>query len=225
MVFSTNKEKGNSGLVTAIAYYGLKGYTVSIPLNDTQDYDIIVDNGQKLLKIQVKATSQRTPQGYTTFNVASTGGTKGEVYKTIKDTDIDYVFVVTELQELYEIPISEIQTTKSFNLGPDRQIFRVDNIETEYILKKSENFKQQKFCIQCGSPIGDRNNTGLCIKCANKHRQVTERPSKEQLLLEIKSLGFSATGRKYNVSDNAIRKWCDAYGLPRTIKEIKQYNI
>ena len=33
MVFTTNKEKGNSGLVAAIAYYGFRGYTISLPLN------------------------------------------------------------------------------------------------------------------------------------------------------------------------------------------------
>ena len=37
------------------------------------------------------------------------------------------------------------------------------------------------------------------------------RPSYEQLQNEIKSLGYSATGRKYNVSDNAIRKWIKFY--------------
>ena len=39
----TNKEKGNTSLGVAIAYYSSNGYTVSIPLNDTQDYDLIVD--------------------------------------------------------------------------------------------------------------------------------------------------------------------------------------
>lgn len=43
MNFNTNKEKGNSSLGIAIAYYASNGYTVSIPLNDTQDYDLIVD--------------------------------------------------------------------------------------------------------------------------------------------------------------------------------------
>lgn len=225
MIFSTNKEKGNSGLVMAIAYYGLKGYTISIPLNDTQDYDLIVDNGQKLLKIQVKATGQRTPQGYTTFNVSSLGGTKGQVYKTIKNTNIDYVFVVTELQELYEIPISEITTEKTFNLGPDRQHFRVDNIETQYLTKIKTQEKITKICNECGAVLGDRNTSGLCPTCAMKKRQTIERPPREQLLQEIKELGFVGTGKKYNVTDNAIRKWCDAYKLPRTKKEIMDYNI
>lgn len=35
MNFKTNKEKGNTSLGIAIAYYASNGYTVSIPLNDT----------------------------------------------------------------------------------------------------------------------------------------------------------------------------------------------
>ena len=57
MKFNSNKEKGNTGLGIAIAYYSANGYTVSIPLNDTQDYDFIVDKDNILKKIQVKATS------------------------------------------------------------------------------------------------------------------------------------------------------------------------
>lgn len=34
-----------------------------------------------------------------------------------------------------------------------------------------------------------------------------ERPPYDVLLTEIEELGYSATGRKYGVSDNAIRKW------------------
>ena len=37
MLFETNKQKGNTGLGMAIAYFSTNGYTVSIPLNDTQD--------------------------------------------------------------------------------------------------------------------------------------------------------------------------------------------
>lgn len=60
MIFKTNKEKGNSGLGIAIAYYSSKGYTVAIPLNDTQDYDLVVDKDEKLYKVQVKATACKT---------------------------------------------------------------------------------------------------------------------------------------------------------------------
>lgn len=38
-------------------------------------------------------------------------------------------------------------------------------------------------------------------------RKVKDRPCKETLILEIKEMGYVKVGRKYNVSDNAIRKW------------------
>jgi hypothetical protein len=42
-------------------------------------------------------------------------------------------------------------------------------------------------------------------------RRVDPRPSHDQLLVETQELGFLGTGRKYGVSDNAIRKWIRAY--------------
>lgn len=222
MLFETNKQKGNSGLAAAIGYYGLQGYTISIPLNDTQDYDLIVDNGQKLLKVQVKATGQRTPQGYSTVSLKSCGGTKGTTYKTIVETDIDLLFIFTELQEIYEIPIKDIVATSTLNLGPERQKYRKDTINTEYV--KKDIVKKEYFCKKCNTKISK--NYQLCNNCAAKNRRVVDnRPTKEELLNELKNSNFSAVGRKYNVSDNAIRKWCDSYGLPRTIKEIKLFVI
>lgn len=68
MNFKTNKEKGNSGLGMAIAYFTTNGYTVSIPLNDTQDYDLVVEKGGVLKSVQVKATGCKTSRG--NFQVA-----------------------------------------------------------------------------------------------------------------------------------------------------------
>jgi hypothetical protein len=44
-------------------------------------------------------------------------------------------------------------------------------------------------------------------------RKVIDRPDYETLKLEINNMGYSATGRKYGVSDNAIRKWIKHYEL------------
>ena len=60
MKFFSNKEKGNSGLGMAIAYFSTNGYVVSIPLNDTQDYDLVIEKDGKLDKVQVKATGCKT---------------------------------------------------------------------------------------------------------------------------------------------------------------------
>ena len=40
-----------------------------------------------------------------------------------------------------------------------------------------------------------------------KSRQLIERPAYDVLTNDIETLGYSGTGRKYGVSDNAIRKW------------------
>ena len=116
MIFKSNKEKGNAGLGIAIAYYSTNGYTVSIPLNYTQDYDLIVDKNNVLKKVQVKATSCKTK--YNKYQVAlkSCGGTKGETYKTIIDTKIDEVFIVTDTMEMFIIPIEEIKNKTTLNL-------------------------------------------------------------------------------------------------------------
>ena len=52
-------------------------------------------------------------------------------------------------------------------------------------------------------------------KPTNIHREYwqrkVERPDYKTLCMDIKNMGFSATGRKYGVSDNAIRKWLGFY--------------
>lgn len=64
--------------------------------------------------------------------------------------------------------------------------------------------REQSYCA-CGNKVSKH---GLkCIKCESLIRRKADRPPKEQLLEEIKELGYCGTGRKYNVSDNAIRKW------------------
>ena len=125
MKFNFNKEKGNTGLGIAIAYYSANGYTVSIPLNDTQDYDFIVDKDNILKKIQVKATSCKTK--YNKYQVAlkSCGGTKGGTYKTVVDTNIDEVFIVTDSLELFRIPIEVIKNKATLNLCEKYEKYKI----------------------------------------------------------------------------------------------------
>jgi hypothetical protein len=47
-------------------------------------------------------------------------------------------------------------------------------------------------------------------------RRKVERPSYEQLRADLEASNFSAVGRKYGVSDNAVRKWLRWYERERT---------
>lgn len=60
MQLLTNKDKGRAGMALAIAYFGANGYTVSIPLNDTQWYDLIVEKDGKLKQFSVNLRQVKT---------------------------------------------------------------------------------------------------------------------------------------------------------------------
>ena len=69
-------------------------------------------------------------------------------------------------------------------------------------------------CSDCDSPC--QKTSKRCKSCAGKHRNkdTTKRPTKEQLIEDKSSLRyFAAIGRKYEVSDNAVRKWFKHYSL------------
>lgn len=126
MKFKTNKEKGNTSLGIAIAYYASNGYTVSIPLNDTQDYDLIVDKDNLIKRVQVKSTGCKTKYGNYQVALKSCGGTKGETYKTVIDTSIDELFIVTEDIGLYILPIEELKNKSTLNICNKYEKYRVN---------------------------------------------------------------------------------------------------
>lgn len=64
--------------------------------------------------------------------------------------------------------------------------------------------KLPNYC-ECGSVI--KNRSKLCLDCYAKSMRKVIRPEYVELTNSIKLIGYAATGRKYGVSDNAIRKW------------------
>ena len=69
--------------------------------------------------------------------------------------------------------------------------------------------KQSNKCIDCTATITRK--ATRCVKCYRISQRRCTRPPKEILQQEIKTLGYCGTGRKYGVSDNAIRKWLKSY--------------
>ena len=82
--------------------------------------------------------------------------------------------------------------------------------------------RKRHFCLNCKKEIECRST--LCNSCYKKeldNARGCSIPSKEQLLKDIKTMSFVSIGQKYNVSDNAIRKWCKKYNLPYRKTDIK----
>lgn len=79
------------------------------------------------------------------------------------------------------------------------------------------------YCIDCGKTISKK--ATRCLECANKSRASinVNQISREELKQLIRIMPFTQIGNKFGVSDNAVRKWCDKYNLPRKSREIKNF--
>ena len=107
------KQIGRIGLSMAINYFTLQGYTVSLPMNDTQWYDIVIEKDGKFKTVQCKAT--QTEENIIDFR--STGGTNGKVYDNLLNhSELDYLFCVNKNLDMWLIPIKDITTTRQITL-------------------------------------------------------------------------------------------------------------
>ena len=85
----------------------------------------------------------------------------------------------------------------------------------------TEKKKQKKNgkCIDCKTSIYKR--AKRCIVCHKKYiKSKSKKPEVDELLKNIKSIGYLQTGKMYSVSDNTVRKWVLSYGVnPKDIKK------
>lgn len=112
----------------AIAYYSRLGYTISIPLTDSQDYDLVIDTGTDILKVQVKTSAQYSDHGIPVVNLRTNGGNRsgsGKT-KTFDQNSSDLLFVLLDNGSCYSIPTKNITSKTSVNLGEKYLPYKVE---------------------------------------------------------------------------------------------------
>ena len=133
------------------------------------------------------------------------------------------------LEQLYnDIQNSEMlfdEIAEKYDLSR-RTITRINQGHThfskdkDYPLRKRPEVQSSQYCLDCGVRI--TNGASRCKNCHDKHQRVVDRPTREELKILIRNFTFVALGKRYGVSDNAIRKWCKQYNLPHKTSEIKK---
>lgn len=107
-------------------------------------------------------------------------------------------------------------TAKEINLKGDEVIDRLISFIGNNVIFENcgIEFSKSRRQIELESLNLEREkNNGLTDKIIQSYisQRKVKRPPHEQLKQEIKELGYLGTGRKYGVSDNAIRKWIKTY--------------
>lgn len=110
--------QGNVGLGKAIEYFTSKAIPVSIPLNDTQKYDLVVDISDKLYRVSVKTATHIDENGSYNVYLKNSGGAspKGKT-RLFDNKSCDYIFILTGNNETYLIPSSVITAKSGIVLG------------------------------------------------------------------------------------------------------------
>ena len=240
---------GNVNELKCISRFMELGYECSIPYGNGAKYDFIADVDGKLIKIQCKSCSHPRKNGIIDENaiqistIAQTTNAQKTTRHTYNKDQIDF-FATSYKDKIYIIPAEECSTSKTlrfqspqnnnqaYNKAEDYEIEKRFSQSNDLIQSKKEYDERinnisieekQFFCKQCGTKISD-SKTGLCSKCYALTTRKCKRPSREELKNMIRILPFTKIGEKFNVSDNAVRKWCDAEKLPRKSSEIRSYS-
>ena len=89
-------------------------------------------------------------------------------------------------------------------------------------IRTEQRLTKKYYCIDCGKEIS--RNATRCVECVNKKRIENTPITREDLKQKIRIQPFTTIANEYHVSDNAVRKWCDKYNLPRRKQDIAKYS-
>ena len=100
-------------------------------------------------------------------------------------------------------------------------IYKVNDVWISNMKSLKISNSRKCICPVCQKNYKDTNAT-MCLSCYSQEKSKSI-PNKEVLLNLILKYPLTKIGKIFNVSDNAIRKWCKKYDLPFKSEDVKQY--
>lgn len=202
-------EQYDKPLYRAFRKYGLSNFI----------FEILEECKSSELGVKEKYWIKELKTAYEEFGYNSTLGGEGGTFQKLNPSTLNEIFLLLIEGELNNKEIGLLfnvtdQMVSDINCG--RSWY---NSNYNYPIRSYK--KIDNLCIDCGKKITKDVNVKRCLECSSKAQRKVERPDAETLIKEIKESSMVAVGKKYGVSDNAIRKWLLAYGLPTSSKEIK----
>ena len=134
MLMLTTKERGDLAVASAINFFMGSGYEVCLPIGDKKDYDIVVEKGGELFKVQIKYAGLYPSKNDNSCRVGLriTGGNQSySTAKKYKDDSFDYLFVYTAKNERYFIPWKDITARNEIHIEHTKyQMYNVSSAQS-----------------------------------------------------------------------------------------------
>jgi bifunctional DNA-binding transcriptional regulator/antitoxin component of YhaV-PrlF toxin-antitoxin module len=117
------RQQGDLGEISAIDWMTRLGGLVLLPVGHSPDFDLVAEVADRLLRVQVKTSTQeiQTPNGHIRYPVSlvTNGGNQSwsGVSKFIDPTRIDYLFVLTACGRRWFIPATDLGGKTAIQLG------------------------------------------------------------------------------------------------------------
>jgi hypothetical protein len=97
--------QGNIGMGMCIAYLTRMGYIVSVPITDTQPYDLVFDSNGILFKVQVKTSGRLAHSGNYMVKINTTSYNYSKKFNSLSS---DFLYVLCANGDQYLIPTGNI---------------------------------------------------------------------------------------------------------------------
>ena len=103
------KEKGDIAAAQAISYFMTNGYEVCLPIGDKRPYDLVIEIGGVLQRVQIKYAGWYNGDKKYKAALRTMGGNQSNhTIKKYGDDDFDLLFVYVENGRKFLIPWKEL---------------------------------------------------------------------------------------------------------------------
>ena len=111
-VFNIQQQKGILTEIQCIEKFIELGFSVSIPYGNANRYDLLVDTGNKIFRVQCKSANLNENGSYTVSTVTSVATMATQYKKFYDSSQIDLMVTIIENQMVF-IPVSFIEKSTS----------------------------------------------------------------------------------------------------------------
>lgn len=240
------KQIGDLGQNCVIGHLAKYGLGIAYPLSDNYPFDFIIIAGCKLFRTQVKSTTERYTDSFIfrlTTNNFSSGEIKGY---NAKDIDIIACYsIITDIVYLLGPETFEGQKSINIRSAPakndqeknvhfhDKYILSKKRIKellgfdapdfTEYYSQINIASRQKStykhICEVCHTSFssGSKKSKFCSVICQKMASRKVTWPSPDELQNMIDTMPWTQIAAKYEVTDNAVRRWARHYDIKKKV--------